>query len=105
MTTPYWEFNKYTNFVFPQYELPFTGGVPGTFKAGKHDLQSVIPGSGPAGVSNNEEPLRCLATIPIIRATLTVGQMPVRMTPTARSRTPVTIRRRSACDSFRAGSV
>jgi hypothetical protein len=55
----YWEFNQYTNWVFPQYELPFTGGVPGTFKAGKqYDLQSVIPGSGPAGVSNNDEPLK-----------------------------------------------
>src|ERR1700730_13597638 len=55
----YWEFNQYTNWVFPLYELPFTGGVPGTFKAGKqYDLQSVIPGSGPAGVSNNEEPLK-----------------------------------------------
>lgn len=55
----YWEFNQYTNWVFPLYELPFTGGVPGTFKAGKqYDLQSVIPGSGPAGVSNNEAPLK-----------------------------------------------
>jgi len=55
----YWEFNQYTNWVFPLYEMPFTGGVPGTFKAGKqYDLQSVIPGSGPAGVSNNEEPLK-----------------------------------------------
>jgi hypothetical protein len=55
----YWEFNEYNNWVFPQYELPFTGGIPGTFAAGKqYDLQSVIPGSGPAGVSNNEEPLK-----------------------------------------------
>ena len=29
----YWEFNEYTNWVFPLYELPFTGGVPGTFAA------------------------------------------------------------------------
>jgi hypothetical protein len=55
----YWEFNQYTNWVFPQYELPFTGGVPGTFKVGRqYDLQSVIPGSGPTGVSNNDEPLK-----------------------------------------------
>jgi hypothetical protein len=55
----YWEFNQYTNWVFPLYELPFTGGVRGTFAAGKqYDLQSVIPGSGPAGVSNNEQPLK-----------------------------------------------
>jgi hypothetical protein len=45
--------------VFPLYELPFTGGVRGTFAAGKqYDLQSVIPGSGPSGVSNNEVPLK-----------------------------------------------
>ena len=55
----YWEFNEYTNWVFPQYELPFTGGVPGTFAAGnQYDLQSVIPGSGPAGASNNDPPLK-----------------------------------------------
>ena len=27
----YWEFNEYTDWVFPLYELPYTGGVPGTF--------------------------------------------------------------------------
>ena len=55
----YWEFNQYTNWVFPQYELPFTGGVPGTFAAGKqYDVQSVIPGSGPAGIPNSEEPFK-----------------------------------------------
>ena len=49
----YWEFNSGTNWVFPHYELPFTGGVPGTFAAGmQYGLQSVIPGSGPAGVRN-----------------------------------------------------
>ncbi len=51
----YWEFNSGTNWVFPHYELPFTGGVPGTFAAGlQYGLQSVIPGSGPAGVTNNK---------------------------------------------------
>ncbi|MBI1765673.1 MAG: hypothetical protein HYR56_30080 [Acidobacteria bacterium] len=51
----YWEFNAGTNWVFPHYELPFTGGVPGTFAAGlQYGLQSVIPGSGPAGVVNNK---------------------------------------------------
>ena len=55
----YWEFNSGTNWVFPHYELPFTGGVPGTFAAGLQynnlaNLQSVIPGSGPAGVVNNK---------------------------------------------------
>ena len=55
----YWEFNEYTNWVFPLYELPFTGGVPGTFGAGnQYDLSSLIPGSGPSGVSNNDPPLK-----------------------------------------------
>jgi len=50
----YWEFNEYTNWIFPQYELPSTGGVPGTFAAGKqYDVSSLIPGSGPSGVNNN----------------------------------------------------
>ena len=48
----YWEFNRGTNWVFPHYELPFTGGLPGTFPALQYGLQSVIPGSGPAGVGN-----------------------------------------------------
>ena len=55
----YWEFNRSTNWIFPHYELPFTGGVPGTFDAGLQyenlrNLQSVIPGSGPAGVVNDK---------------------------------------------------
>ena len=50
----YWEFNEYTNWVFPLYELPSTGGVRGTFMAGRqYDVSSLIPGSGPRGVSNN----------------------------------------------------
>ena len=48
----YWEFNRGTNWVFPLYELPFTGGFPGTFPALQYALQSVIPGSGPNGVQN-----------------------------------------------------
>ena len=51
----YWEFNPGTNWVFPHYELPFTGGVPGTFAAGlQYNLQSVIPGSGPSGISTDK---------------------------------------------------
>ena len=55
----YWEFNRSTNWIFPHYELPFTGGVPGTFAARLQynnlaDLRSVIPGSGPAGVTNDK---------------------------------------------------
>ena len=50
----YWEFNQETNWVFPLYELPFTGGVPGTFEGGNYAARlSIIPGSGPAGVENS----------------------------------------------------
>jgi hypothetical protein len=53
----YWEFNPGTDWTFPHYELPFTGGVPGTFEAGRIGaLQSIVPGSGPSGVKN--DPLR-----------------------------------------------
>ena len=48
----YWEFNRGTNWVFPHYELPFTGGLPGTFPGLQYQLQSLIPGSGPFGVQN-----------------------------------------------------
>ena len=51
----YWEFNPGTSWVFPHYELPFTGGLPGTFAAGlQYNVLSLIPGSGPSGVSNNK---------------------------------------------------
>ena len=50
----YWEFNYTTNWIHPLYELPFTGGVPGTFEAGQVGaLQSIVPGSGPNGVKND----------------------------------------------------
>ena len=53
----YWEFNYTTNWIHPLYELPFTGGIPGTFEAGQVGaLSSVVPGSGPAGVKN--DPIR-----------------------------------------------
>lgn len=49
----YWELNQYTNWVHPLYELPFTGGQPGSFEAGLIGaIQSIIPGSGPAGIVN-----------------------------------------------------
>jgi len=51
----YWEFNEYTNWVHPLYELPFTGGIPGTFPGMQYDLQSLIPGDGPAGQPNNNK--------------------------------------------------
>ena len=55
----YWEFNAGTNWIFPHYEIIFSGGVPGTFAAGLQynnlkDLQTVIPGSGPRGVTNDK---------------------------------------------------
>ncbi len=50
----YWEFNPYTNWVHPLYELPVTGGIPGTFESGMIGaLQSIIPGPGPSGVPND----------------------------------------------------
>jgi hypothetical protein len=48
----YWEFNPGTNWVFPLYEIPFTGGGIPSNLAQQYKLQSVIPGSGPAGVTN-----------------------------------------------------
>ena len=49
----YWEFNYTTNWIHPLYELPFTGGIPGSFEAGQVGaLASLIPGSGPAGIKN-----------------------------------------------------
>jgi hypothetical protein len=54
----YWEFNYTTNWVHPLYELPFTGGLPGTFDSGQLGaLQSIVPGSGPAGVHNDAKRL------------------------------------------------
>ena len=50
----YWEFNYTTDWIHPLYELPFTGGMPGTFEAGQIGaLQSIIPGSGPNGIKND----------------------------------------------------
>ncbi len=50
----YWEFNAGTNWIFPHYELPFTGGVPTTFDIGlQYNERSVIPGSGPEGIRND----------------------------------------------------
>jgi hypothetical protein len=48
----YWEFNPGTNWVFPHYELPFTGGIPGSFEMGVVGGEgiSIIPGAGPAGM-------------------------------------------------------
>ena len=57
----YWEFNEYTDWVYPLYEAPSTGGVPGTFDAGlQYNVLSLIPGSGPSGVSNNDPPQKQL---------------------------------------------
>ena len=60
----YWEFNYLgTNWVHPLYELPFTGGfpdnfgqAPDAFKDGEiGKLQSLVPGSGPAGIQNEPQ--------------------------------------------------
>ena len=50
----YWEFNYTTNWVHPLYELPFTGGTPGTYEAGRIGaFSSVVPGGGPAAAKND----------------------------------------------------
>jgi len=50
----YWEFNYTTDWVFPLYELPNTGGLPGTYEMGDIGRRSsLVPGSGPQGVRNN----------------------------------------------------
>ena len=57
----YWEFNYTTNWIHPLYELPFTGGFPDKFGAAPDalqdgeigKLQSIVPGSGPRGVTNS----------------------------------------------------
>src|SRR5947208_8892593 len=56
----YWEFNYTTNWIHPLYELPFTGGFPDKLGAAPDAfahgdigaLQSIVPGSGPAGKEN-----------------------------------------------------
>jgi len=46
----YWEFNQYTDWVFPLYEEPFTGGFADEFSRARLGLlSSIVPGSGPAG--------------------------------------------------------
>lgn len=46
----YWEFNPGTNWIFPHYELPFTGGTPGSFvNKMLGGITSIVPGSGPTG--------------------------------------------------------
>lgn len=46
----YWEFNPGTNWIFPHYELLFTGGTPGSFANGMLGaITSIVPGSGPSG--------------------------------------------------------
>lgn len=44
--------NPGTNWVFPLYETPFTGGGIPSNLAQQYQRQSAIPGSGPAGVTN-----------------------------------------------------
>lgn len=50
----YWELNPGTNWAFPTFELPATGGIPGTFAAGLYgSISSLLPGSGPTGIMND----------------------------------------------------
>jgi len=69
----YWEFNPSTNWVFPHYELPFTGGVPTTFAAGmQYAVQSVIAGDGP-GVGRPDNNKITYGDNPDSRVTRIVG--------------------------------
>lgn len=54
----YWEFNPGTNWVFPHYELPSTGGVPTTFPTLQYaaDFDSRIPGDGPSPLGRPANP-------------------------------------------------
>ena len=46
----YWEFNEYTNWVFPLYEQAYSGGFLNEFSQARVAfLSSVVPGSGPSG--------------------------------------------------------
>jgi hypothetical protein len=47
----YWEFNQYTDWVFPTYELPATGGLNPHHPS--DGCVSLVPGSGPSGVNND----------------------------------------------------
>ena len=47
----YWEFNQYTDWVFPLYELPATGGFITTNPV--TGCVSIVPSSGPSGVSSD----------------------------------------------------
>jgi hypothetical protein len=50
----YWEFNYTTDWVAPLWEQVYSGGMPGTFRAGLVGAaQSIVPGSGPRGVHNS----------------------------------------------------
>jgi hypothetical protein len=59
----YWEFNQYTDWVSPLYELPTTGGfpddfgqLPDAFDDGEIGaVSSLISGSGPNGVKNTPQ--------------------------------------------------
>jgi hypothetical protein len=59
----YWEFNQYTDWVHPLYELPVTGGFPDNFGLPPDAFedgeigakQSIIAGSGPSGITNTPQ--------------------------------------------------
>ena len=72
-THSYWEFNYLgTNWVHPLYELPFTGGFPDNFGQAPDAFaegqigakQSIVPGSGPDGVTNQPQVFGDNPTLP-----------------------------------------
>ncbi|MCP2337623.1 hypothetical protein [Actinomadura rupiterrae] len=59
----YWEFNEYTDWTPPTYELPFTGGLPGTPQFAQNS-PSIVPGSGPAGKKNSPQKFGDVPNLP-----------------------------------------
>jgi hypothetical protein len=59
----YWEFNQYTDWAPPSYELPFTGGLPGTPQNAQAS-PSIVPGSGPHGIQNSPQKKGDVANLP-----------------------------------------
>jgi hypothetical protein len=98
----YWEFSYLgTNWVHPLYELPFTGGftddfgqAPDAFRGGEIGrLQSIVPGSGPAGIITKR---RRSATIRTCSATPTSSTaISIRNGNSASARSRAASRRRS----------
>ncbi len=106
----YWEFNPGTNFIFPHYELPFTGGTPGSFvnrMARRHyvDRSRFRSGGTAHGLSRayRAATTRCFtAMIPTIQAIRTGRRSAVSTIAIGRCR-PIPPISKRGCALFRAG--